>query len=91
MITQVPIWNKKDENGRFLRKEVEHDNLLPCPFCNGEAFVECSGSAWHVRCSKCYAKSCFCDLPARWNSNKCLDTHLIKKAVKAWNKRVKKS
>ncbi len=91
MITMVPIWNKKDSYGNPLQKPVEHDDLKDCPFCGSYARVECSGNAWYVRCTNCYAKSCFCDLPRRWNSDKCLDTHLIKKAVKAWNKRVKKS
>ncbi len=87
--TQVPIWDKKDATGRLLYKEVKHNDLLPCPFCGGDAEVQISGSSWLVRCKKCFAKSVYCDLPAVWNSNKCLDTHLIKKAVKAWNKRVK--
>lgn len=89
MKTQVRIWSKKDEQGNFLNKDVEHADLLPCPFCNGAAEVWVSGSAWHVRCTKCFAKSKYFDLPAVWNSNKCLDAHLIKKAVAAWNKRVK--
>lgn len=87
MITEIPIWDKKDKNGRFLTKELEHEDLLPCPFCGGKASVNPSGSAWHVRCNKCFAKSGFQDLPAFWHSNKCLTTHLIKKAIKSWNKR----
>ena len=89
MKTKVPVWGKKNDQGRLLYKDVEHDDPKPCPFCEGQAFVECSGSAWHVRCSKCYAKSGYFDLPPVWKTNRCLSTHLIKKAIKAWNKRVK--
>ena len=90
MITQVPIWDKPHtSNGYFQYKEVKHDDLMPCPFCGGPAEIVLNGDAWHARCKRCFAKSGYQNLPARWNSNKCLDTHLIKKAVKTWNKRVK--
>lgn len=81
MITRIEPYHGKG------KKDVEHDDLKPCPFCGGIAWLTRSGSAWVVCCTKCFAKSCYQDLPSRWNSSKCLDTHLIKKVVKAWNKR----
>lgn len=88
MITLAPIWTKKDENGRFLHKEIEHDDLLPCPFCGGKAEARLSGDSWFIICKKCFSKSGSQNIPSIWNTKKCLDSHLIKKAVKAWNKRV---
>jgi len=83
------------QNGKLVRKLVKHDILLPCPFCgssNIEAGVE-SSSSYHVRCYGCGARTKPMNLPSYWDCDKYGDVedHLIKKAVKAWNKRVKKS
>lgn len=65
------------------------DELKPCPFCGGEAFLhfDAETRAVHknitgkeignwVTCKKCFAESGYC--------------HTTEAAIEAWNRRVKK-
>ncbi len=78
------------EPGKPYIKEIRHDNLLPCPFCgykSPRAGVE-SAFAYHVKCGICGARTKPVNLPDTWDRRRgCLEDHLIKEAVKAWNSR----
>ena len=32
------------------------DNMLPCPFCNGHAWIQPRHDYWRIRCSDCPAE-----------------------------------
>lgn len=61
-------------------------DLLPCPFCGGEAYAMIESdferrNPWtaYCRCEKCYAQSTACGYS---DYDKCL-----KDAIEAWNRR----
>lgn len=71
--------------------------LKPCPFCGGEAEIYpevdmIMGKFWYIRCKKCYSRG-----SGIYESERELEpqeeyaaiTGSWKKAVEAWNRRVK--
>jgi hypothetical protein len=87
MKTIVRIYSSE----KYSNKEVEHEDLLPCPFC-GEKDIYVgieSSMSYHCKCTKCGARTRPVCVPNIWNSKKCLESSLILKAVKFWNKRAK--
>ena len=60
----------------FADKEVEHDELLPCPFCGSVPIIKYSGSeslGLQIQCPKCriavaYGQDNFLNAVTCWNT-----------------------
>lgn len=59
----------------WLALEAEDDNLLPCPFCGGEAMAVQERDGFSGRCKLCWSGTDVCNTEAE--------------AIAAWNRRAK--
>jgi Lar family restriction alleviation protein len=69
-------FNERQESSCYFHwLELEHkEELMPCPFCGGEAMNRKVNRVYYVFCTNCYVKT--------------VDSITPDKAIAAWNRRV---
>jgi Lar family restriction alleviation protein len=63
------IWENSDRYyERIAMSQLSQVELLPCPFCGGEADIFAPYSDWHVQCMSCGATG-----PSKVYKNRAID------------------
>jgi len=87
MKIKINDWSNCFKNGKPKTKTVEFQDLEPCPFCGGTATPVRTGMEWCISCDNCHSKCGYELFPNVWDSKECLDTFMIRKCARKWNKR----